>query len=213
MQHILIYSDSISWGIIPDSRNRLPFDRRWPDVFENALNSKGYNVRVIENCLNGRRTTREDPFKEGRNGSQGLAQVIEMHSPLKLAIIMLGTNDFQNTHDNNAWLSAQGIAKLINIIRQAPLEPGMDSPEIMIIAPPVITKPQGIIAKKFESSAKRCVGIVSELNKVAKEYAVHYFNAGSVTESSVVDGIHLDDNQHQALGVAIADAVSKMIIF
>ena len=36
-----------------------------------------------------------DPFKPGRDGSQGLAQVIEMHSPLALIILMLGTNDFQ----------------------------------------------------------------------------------------------------------------------
>jgi len=73
-------------------------------VFENTLNEAGSNVRVIENCLNGRRTVWSDSFKEGRDGSQGLAQVIEMQSPLKLVILMLGSNDFQCTHDNNAWM-------------------------------------------------------------------------------------------------------------
>ncbi|MGB2222745.1 hypothetical protein [Neptunomonas sp.] len=102
MNQILIYSDSLTWGIIPDTRERLAFNKRWPGVFENALNSSGKNVWVIENCLNGRRTTWEDPFKEGRDGSQGVAQVIEMHSPLSLVIIMLGTNDFQVTHNNTA---------------------------------------------------------------------------------------------------------------
>ena len=28
MDDILIYSDSLTWGIIPDSRKRLPFDKR-----------------------------------------------------------------------------------------------------------------------------------------------------------------------------------------
>ena len=37
-------------------------------------------------------------IKEGRDGSDGLAQVIDMHSPIKLVILMLGTNDFQCTH-------------------------------------------------------------------------------------------------------------------
>jgi hypothetical protein len=36
--------------------------------------------------LNGRRTVWDDPFKPGRNGLAGLAQRIEMHSPLALVI-------------------------------------------------------------------------------------------------------------------------------
>ncbi|BFM14105.1 SGNH/GDSL hydrolase family protein [Maricurvus nonylphenolicus] len=204
MDQILIYSDSLTWGIIPDSRQRLPFDKRWPGVFENTLNQLGNNIRVIENCLNGRRTVWSDPFKEGRDGSQGLAQVIEMHSPLKLVILMLGSNDFQCTHSNNAWLSAQGTAKLIQIIKQAPIEPGMPVPEIMVVAPPPIIEPKGVIASKFNGSEKRCVGLASELEGIAKESSVHYFNAGNVTEASAVDGIHLDENQHKVLGKAIA---------
>lgn len=213
MNQILIYSDSLTWGIIPDSRKRLPFDKRWPGVFEKSLIESGKNVRIIENCLNGRRTTWNDPFKEGRDGSQGLAQVIEMQSPLKLVILMLGSNDFQCTHDNNAWLSAQGTAKLVQIIRQAPIEPGMSVPEIMIIAPPPIIEPKGVIANKFAGSEKRCIGLAAELENVAQELSVHFFNAGNVTEASVVDGIHLDENQHQALGKAIAYAVSESTAF
>ena len=213
MNQILVYSDSLTWGIIPDTRERLPFKKRWPGVFENTLNGLGKNIRVIENCLNGRRTTWRDPFKEGRDGSQGLAQVIEMYSPLKLVILMLGSNDFQCTHENNAWLSSQGTAKLIQIIRQASIEPGMPIPEIMIIAPPPIIKPKGVIAHKFEGAEKRCIGLASALENVAKEYSAHFFNAGSVTEASVVDGIHLDENQHQTLGKAIAYAVSENTAF
>ncbi len=213
MNQVLIYSDSLTWGIIPGTRERLPFKKRWPGVFEITLNGLGKNIRVIDNCLNGRRTTWSDPFKEGRDGSQGLSQVIEMHSPLRLVILMLGSNDFQCTHGNNAWLSSQGTAKLIQIIRHAPIEPGMPIPEIMIISPPPITKPKGAIAHKFEGSEKRCIGLAPALENVAKEHSVHFFNAGNVTEASVVDGIHLDENQHQILGKAIAYAVSENIAF
>lgn len=52
MQQILVYSDSLSWGIIPDTRNRLPFDQRWPGVLENSLKAYGIPARVIEDCLN-----------------------------------------------------------------------------------------------------------------------------------------------------------------
>ena len=213
MNQILIYSDSLSWGIIPGSRKRLSFEKRWPGVFENALILDGKNIRVVENCLNGRRTTWNDPFKEGRDGSQGLAQVIEMHSPLKLVILMLGSNDFQCTHNHNAWMSAQGMAKLIQIIQQAPIEPGMAVPDIMVVAPPQIIAPKGYIAKKFQGSEKRCIGLTTELESVAKEHSIHFFNANNVIEASIIDGIHLDESQHQVLGKAIANAVSENINF
>ena len=47
MQHILVYSDSLSWGIVPGTRRRLPFDARWPGVMEIALQAAGRPVRVI----------------------------------------------------------------------------------------------------------------------------------------------------------------------
>src|ERR1700689_3121030 len=144
MQQILVYADSLSWGLIPDTRQRFPFDQRWPGVLENKLNGEARRVRMIEDCLNGRRTVWEDPFKPGRNGLQGLAQRIEIHSPLALVILMLGTNDFQFSHPhNNAWAAAQGIAALVNEIRSAPIEPGMPVPPILVVCPPPIRSPKG----------------------------------------------------------------------
>jgi len=129
MKQILVYADSLTWGIIPNTRERLEFDKRWPGVLEKELNKSGLSVRVIEDCLNGRRTVWEDPFKPGRNGLRGLAQKIEIHSPLALVMLMLGTNDFQFCHPyNDAWAAAQGVAALVNEVRKAPIEPGMPVP-------------------------------------------------------------------------------------
>ncbi len=213
MKQIMIYSDSLSWGIIPNTRKRLPFDKRWPGVFETTLNGKNKNVKVIENCLNGRRTVWSDPFKKGRNGSKGLAQVIEINSPLALLILMLGTNDFQCTHNNNAWLSAQGVSKLIDVIRQSPIEPGMKIPRIMVVAPPKIVKPKGVMADKFSGAEKRCIGLSEELKIISDEKSTFYFDAANVTEASLVDGIHLDENQHETLGESLANEVLSLSIF
>ena len=86
MIQILVYGDSLTWGIVPNTRRRLPFAERWPGVFEGALRDAGHSVRVIEDCLNGRRTVWDDPFKPGRNGLVGLAQRIEVNSPLALVV-------------------------------------------------------------------------------------------------------------------------------
>jgi len=120
VRHILVYSDSLAWGIVPNTRRRLPFDERWPGVLENRLHDLGRRVRVIEDCLNGRRTVWEDPFKPGRNGLRGLAQCIEIHSPLSLVILMLGTNDFQfSPKFNGADHRCSGLAEAYRAVSLA----------------------------------------------------------------------------------------------
>jgi len=211
MQHILVYSDSLSWGIIPTTRSRLPFDQRWPGVMEIALNAMGKNVRVIEDCLNGRRTAWDDPFKPGRNGLQGLAQRIEIHSPLALVVLMLGTNDFQSMHPHNASHSAQGITTLVHAIRQAPIEPGMPVPLIMIVAPPAITEPKGPLAAKFEGAQQKSIGLTEAFEEVAGILGCYFFDANKVTPVSRIDGIHLDADQHILLGKALAQDIMPLI--
>lgn len=211
MQHILIYSDSLSWGIIPDTRQRLAFEARWPGVMEIRLNDQGLRVRVIEDCLNGRRTVWDDPFKPGRNGLVGLAQRIEIHSPLALVILMLGTNDFQSMHAHNAYHSAQGIAALINAIRQAPVEPGMPVAPVLVIAPPPVQKPKGVIAPKFTGGGSSNEGLADAYQAVSNEMGCPFFDAGTVTTTSRIDGVHLDEDQHLILGEAVAVAVRTIL--
>ncbi len=212
MRHVLVYADSLTWGIVPNTRNRLPFDERWPGVLENILNELGHRVRLTEDCLNGRRTVWEDPFKPGRNGLEGLAQRIEIHSPLALVILMLGTNDFQFSHPyNNAWSAAQGMAALIDEIRRAPIEPGMPIPPILIVCPPPICSVQGVLAAKFAGAEQRCAGLADAYRAVSSGLGCHFFDAASVTSSSRVDGIHLDADQHLALGRALAGVVAPIL--
>jgi lysophospholipase L1-like esterase len=210
MQQVLVYSDSLSWGIVPTTRKRLPFDARWPGVMEVALTERGHRVRVIEDCLNGRRTVWEDPFKPGRNGLVGLAQRIEINSPLALVMLMLGTNDFQSMHPHTTWHAAQGIATLVAAIRQAPIEPGMPIPPILVIAPPPIVNPRGPLAAKFAGAADKSAGLAHAYRDIASEVGCHFFDAGGVTPASVVDGIHLDADQHERLGRALAALVAEL---
>jgi lysophospholipase L1-like esterase len=210
LQQLLIYSDSLTWGIVPATRKRLPFAARWPGVMEIALTQRRYSLRVIEDCLNGRRTVWEDPFKAGRNGLVGLAQRIEIHSPLSLVMLMLGTNDFQSMHPHTAWHAAQGIATLVTAIRNAPIEPGMPTPPILVIAPPPIGIPRGPIAAKFTGAADKSAGLAEAYRGVAAELGCHFFDSGGVTPASTVDGIHLDAGQHQTLGKALAQVVAGL---
>jgi lysophospholipase L1-like esterase len=211
MKQILVYADSLSWGIIPTTRQRLGFDQRWPGVLEGALLERGCQVRVLEDCLNGRRTVFEDPFLPGRNGQLGLAQKIEMHSPLALVVLMLGTNDFQSVHPHAAWHAAQGVATLVKSIRQAPVEPGMPVPSVLVVVPPPIESPKGPIAAKFAGAAEKCRGLAQAYRATCTALDCGYFDTATVTPSSRVDGIHLDVDQHLHLGEALAVPVAEII--
>jgi lysophospholipase L1-like esterase len=212
LQQILVYGDSLSWGIVPLTRRRFPFEARWPGVMENHLNTAGARVRVIEDCLNGRRTVWEDPFKPGRNGLIGLAQRMEVHSPLDLVILMLGANDFQFAHPyTTAWSAAQGVATLVSAIRQAPIEPDMPVPPVLIVCPPPLGTPQGPLASKFAGADARCQGLALAYCEMAVAQNCPFFDASEVTTCSKVDGIHLDEDQHAALGQALARVVDAIL--
>jgi lysophospholipase L1-like esterase len=212
VHHVLVYGDSLTWGIVPHTRKRLPFDERWPGVLENKLKELGYRVRISEDSLNGRRTVWEDPFKPGRNGLAGLAQCMERNSPLALVILMLGTNDFQFSHpQNNAWSAAQGIAALVHEIRKAPIEPGMSVPPVLVICPPAISSPQGVLAEKFSGAEKRCAGLADAYAAVCSDLGCHFFDSATVIAGSGSDGIHLDPEQHLTLGNALVGVVAVVL--
>jgi len=211
VHQILVYADSLSWGIIQDSRRRFQFGQRWPGVMELQLGDMGEDVRIVEDCLNGRRTAWEDPYKPGRNGLVGLEQRIEVNSPLSLVVVLLGTNDFQSVHQLDAWQSSQGLAAIIASIRRAPIEPGLLVPEILVVAPPPIRTAMGAIALKFLNAEKKAVGLADAMQEVAHDTKCHFFDAGSVTETSKVDGVHLDEEQHRRLGLALAGEVKRIL--
>ena len=154
---------------------------------------------------------RDDPFKPGRNGLKGIEQVVEIHSPLELVILILGTNDFQSVHPHNAWHVPQGISALISAIRQSPLEPGMPIPEILLVAPPPIQEPEGPPAPKFQGGEAKCAGLADEYQAASREMGCYFFDSATVTSSSEVDGIHLDKEQHHILGMVIAGKVAQIL--
>jgi lysophospholipase L1-like esterase len=178
---------------------------------ETQLGDNGFDVRVIENCLSGRRTVWEDPFRPGRNGAIGLQEAIEINSPLSLVIIALGLNDFYNTNCVRTWASAQGIAKLIDIVSSVPDEAAQPRPEILIVAPPPITARTGVYGERFDGAVERSHGLSDAYRSVAEAKGVHSFDLGSVTTASVVDGVHLDEVQHALVATALAAVAGRIL--
>ena len=87
----------------------------------------------------------------------------------------------------------------------------MPVPPILVVAPPPPHNPQGPLAPKFKDAEAKSAGLADALRDVTTTLECHFFDASTVTASSRVDGIHLDEDQHVALGRAMADAVRKIL--
>ena len=180
---------------------------------EVTLHELGHSVRVFEDCLNGRRTITDDPVRKDRNGFLSASRAVESHSPLDLIIILLGTNDFQVTPAFNASGAANGVAKLVQEMRETPMEPGMIHPPILVIAPPPIHEPKGSMAEKFQEAQERCQGLSETYRSMCSRSNCEFFDAASVITTSKVDGVHIDANHHVLLGRAVANLVSEKFFF
>ena len=67
------------------------------------------------------------------------------------------------------------------------------------------------LAAKFAGAEQRCIGLADAYRAVSSDLCCHFFDASSVTSSSRVDGIHLDVDQHLALGCALVDTIAPIL--
>ncbi len=63
----------------------------------------------------------------------------------------------------------------------------------------------------FEGAADKSEHLAGHYEAVAELCNSHLFSAGEVIASSDADGIHLDPDQHELLGNAMADAVQRIL--
>ncbi|MGN0772703.1 MAG: GDSL-type esterase/lipase family protein [Candidatus Ventricola sp.] len=119
MRQILCYGDSNTWGLIPGTLDRYPWDTRWTGILQSMLCSRG--VRVIEEGLCGRTTAFEDTDRAGRNGAAMLPVLLESHCPLDGAILMLGTNDCKSAYRLNPEQIARGAEQCVDLFLSAVL--------------------------------------------------------------------------------------------
>lgn len=114
-------------------------------------------------------------------------------------------------HQHDAKQSAEGVRSLIQEIRKAPIEPGMTIPPILVVAPPPIQMAKGAIAPKFKDAEHKALGLAAAIESVAQETDCAFFNSGSVTNTSKIDGVHLDEDQHLVLGKALAEKIAPIL--
>ncbi|WP_255575856.1 SGNH/GDSL hydrolase family protein [Duganella violaceipulchra] len=207
-KHVLCYGDSMSWGIIPGTRQRHPHDRRWTGILQQLL---GDDIRVIEECLNGRTTVWNDPFRPGRNGKDLLLPILHSHAPIDLVIIFVGTNDLQAIYGVGAYESSLGAGVLVDIVQGCRAEPMLVAPQVLLLAPPRIGKLGGTMVEKFHGAEEKSSHFTRCYARIAEERGCSFIDAAEFIQPSDVDGVHLDELQHRQLAAALHHRVLAIL--
>ena len=207
---ILAFGDSLTWGYNAGDGGRYAFEDRWP----NALGAKlGAGFRVIAEGLNGRTTVHDDNLvTEERNGVKALPMLLSSHQPLDLVIIALGTNDLKHPWWSRACDAKRGVQRLVEITQRFTYGVGMQTPKILVVAPPaVIHTDNADFDKMFSHGIKESQKFGEEYRLLEASHGVEVFEAGKIVETDPRDGIHLDAANTMKLGEALAPLVRQML--
>ena len=207
MRRILCFGDSNTWGYDPATEDRFDDQTRWTGVLQAAL---GADFTVIEEGLNGRTTVWNDPIEGYKNGHDYLVPCLETHRPLDLVVLMLGTNDLKRRFSLSAYDIAQGVAVLLRAISYSKAGRDGHAPRVLLLAPPPVAKLTNF-AEMFEGSEAKSQLLGRHYRAVAVEYNVAFLDTSTVIQSSDIDGIHFEAEEHAKLGRAVAHEVLALV--
>jgi lysophospholipase L1-like esterase len=205
---ILCFGDSNTWGSKPGTGLRYPYRQRWPGVLQMEL---GTNFVVREEGRNGRTTVLEDPDQRGCNGKPALRRCLRQHHPLDLVIILLGTNDLKTIFNRTAEQITQSVEELGRIVLTDGRSSAGASPILLLMAPPVVIKDKTGTDRYYGADIKSS-SFAEQYRSVAERLGCEFFDTGTLIHSSMVDGIHWDQDAHQSLGKALAQRVTNLFV-
>lgn len=221
-KRILVYGDSNSfgWAWSPEKNvYRLPIDQIWPQVMAQKL---GPDYEVEVNALGGRTVKRDQKDGNGTgkslsgklfNGMVSLPAVLSENLPLDLVIVMLGTNDSNSRHKNNAKAIAEDLEKMIRLIQSGDWQSNtkFKTPKVLVIAPPLQPN-ETAYGDAFNGAEKITRELPPLLQEKCRQLGVEYLNSQDYVEGipGQIDRVHLSPEQHKVLGEAAAAKVNEI---
>ena len=205
---VLCFGDSNTWGCPPARQGDERFSRdvRWPGVLQRLLGDEYY---VIEEGLNGRTSTLEHPWVEGRSGRTYLLPCCRSHAPLDLVIIYLGTNDLADRYRLSPSDIAEACASLVRVIRAAECGRDGGTPPVLLICPPPIHA-TGPNAAEFETVAVKSRTLGTCFAETAEAVGAELLDLDGVVRYSDDDPIHLEADAHRTLAETLAPLVRRL---
>ena len=212
MKNILCFGDSNTWGYDPVTGSRYAYDVRWTGRLQQMLP----DCRILECGHKGRTTVFRDELEPGRVGYDILPVELNMHEPLDLLVIMLGTNDCKRRLGAGPEEIAMGLEMLIRLTQSPLLWGGKSAPKILAVAPVPMDAahiPGSYMEPMFDAnSAARSAQLAEPYRAVCARYGAAFWDAAeAVPRITSVDGIHLSPADHAAFAAAIAGQIRALL--
>ncbi len=212
MKQILCFGDSNTWGYDPTNGGRYPYDVRWTGRLQQMLP----DCRILECGHKGRTTVFHDDLEPGRVGYDILPIELNMHEPLDLLVIMLGTNDCKRRLSAGADEIAKGLEMLIRLTRSPLIWGGKSVPKILAVAPIPMDAahiPGSDMESMFDAaSAARSARLAQSYRAVCERYGVAFWDAfEAVPHVTSIDGVHLSPADHAAFAQALAPQIEALL--
>ena len=207
MKTIVCFGDSNTWGYSPVDSARYVFEKRWTTILQKEL---GTDYFVIPEGLNGRTTAFEDPVEKNKNGFRHLQTVLEVHKPLDLIIIMLGTNDLKDRFNLCAEEIAKSAGNLIDYTLRNGTGINNKPPLILFIAPPIVVE-SSVFSYAFRTSVEKSLGFSKFYQEQAEEFNIPFLDASDIVKSSPLDGIHWEEEEHEKFAKVVAVKAREII--
>ena len=211
MTTILAYGDSLTWGSVPLTGGRHPEGCRWPDVLAAGLGA-GYSV--VTDALRGRTTGYDEWLADcDRNGVRLFPSVLYAQAPIDLVIIMLGSNDMKPHICGTALGAMQGMRRLLQIVHghTQGMTPAKRARALVVSPPPLCAPRDPDYAAMFGDRIEESRKVAAMYQRLATDMGAAFFDGGSVAQTDPADGVHLDEKNTKALGVALVPVVQAVL--
>ncbi len=203
MKHILCYGDSNTHGFIPGG-GRYDDNTRWTRRLANLL---GGDYLVLEEGLNSRTTSLDDPLAPYKNGMDFIVPCLETHKPIDLTILMLGSNDMKQRFAPSVEKISDRLHRLTKTILDVSEAP------VLLVSPIHLgnNMPASEYASSFpKASLEISYELGNALEKVANHLGVAFLDAADYAEPSMEDSLHLTAEGHDALAKAFYEKIKEM---
>lgn len=206
MRSVLAFGDSNTWGLIPGTKERYPWEVRWTGI----LQDKCADVRIIEEGLCGRTTAFEDDLRPGRKGASALPMILESQCPLDAAIVMLGTNDCKSIYSVSAATIGKGVELCLDELQRF-----IPSHNILLVSPILLGEDVWKPDKDPEfgrRSVEVCRLLKSVYHQIAKDRGTAFLPASDYVNADDTDSEHMNEDGHRIFASVLYDKLKKMEI-
>ncbi|MEI8092009.1 MAG: hypothetical protein WCG98_07605 [bacterium] len=135
----------------------------------------------------------EDPRPgfTGKNGLTTLPILLETHLPLDFVIIMLGTPDLKEILNFTPAHITQSMKLLIQTIKHFRILDNTQTPQILLVVPPVIDEMTDFASKMFIGGTEKSKALITTYAELAQEEKILYLNPTDDISVDPTEGVHL----------------------